>query len=292
MDSLISKGKIEKDDVDAMIDLQSDLLAIQTQCKNSKMEEELDRQDIVRDIVMKRLPFMSDEFYRRETKRQKKDPKFRMKFDDLLEAIEDRARTLKAQGVSSKKESARTANVAATTTERWSDKAASPPKKQIPASECFNCNSLQHGLDKCNVLLQKPLAQVAEIIKKDGRCFGCLEVTKDHVAKFCKNKRFKCEKDGMNHPTILCGLPKLLAEQRQQKSNDQERKTGNNRPANNRPNTRPANSNGATGNGPQTANNSATSTSIPSSHGQVSDTNAQNNASGSQGDTRQNINNI
>ena len=143
---LISKGKIEKDDVDAMIDLQSELLAIQTQCRNSKMEDELDRQDIVRDIVMKRLPFMSDEFYRSETKRQKKDPRFRMKFDDLLEAIEDRARTLKAQGVSSKKENAKTANVAATTTEKWSDKAASPPQKQTPASGCFNCHSLQHSL--------------------------------------------------------------------------------------------------------------------------------------------------
>ena len=81
--------------------------------------------------MTKKLPFMSDEFYRAETKRQKKDPKFRMTFDDLLEAIQDRARTLKAQGIASKKDAVQTAKVAATSgqnTDNWSSKVASPRK--------------------------------------------------------------------------------------------------------------------------------------------------------------------
>ena len=152
---ILAKGKIDKDDVDSLIDLQSDLLAVQTQARNAGMAKELDRQDVVRDLVTKRLPFMADEFYRAETRKQRKDPKFRMAFDDLMVAIQERARTLKAQGVSSKRETTQTAKVAATsgqTTETWSSKVASPPKEQAPAQACFNCNSVRHGVDKCNEL--------------------------------------------------------------------------------------------------------------------------------------------
>ena len=72
---ILSKRKLDKDDVDGLIDLQSDLLAIQTQSRNAGIEKELDRQDIIRDLVNEKLPFMSDEFYRSETRRQKRDPK-------------------------------------------------------------------------------------------------------------------------------------------------------------------------------------------------------------------------
>ena len=112
------------------------------------------------------------------------------------------------------------------------------------------------------------------------------------LSKWCKEEGYKCEKDGMNHPTILCGLPKLLAEQRQQKSTDQNKKTTNGRPANNRPNARPANTNNATGNGPQGMNNNVTPATTSGNNSQANDASAQNNMSGSQGETRQNINNI
>ena len=42
---ILAKGKIDRDDVDALIDLQSDLLAVQTQSQNAGMAQELDRQD-------------------------------------------------------------------------------------------------------------------------------------------------------------------------------------------------------------------------------------------------------
>ena len=51
-----------------------------------------------------------------------------------------------------------------------------------------------------------------------------------HVAKFCPNKKkFKCELCGGSHPTILCGLPKFLSQQREKmnekKKAESEKKT-------------------------------------------------------------------
>ena len=178
--------------------------------------------------MTKKLPFMSDEFYRAETKRQKKDPKFRMTFDDLLEAIQDRARTLKAQGIASKKDAVQTAKVAATSgqnTDNWSSKVASPQKGRTPAQACFNCNSVRHGVDKCNELRHMGMEKIVEKLKKESRCFGCMEKT-THVAKFCPDKKkFKCELCGGNHATILCGLPKFLSQQRE-KANEKRMKVG------------------------------------------------------------------
>ena len=185
------------------------------------MAKELDRQDIIRDLVNKRLPFMSDEFYRSEIKRQKRDSRFRMGFDDLLETIQDKARTLKARGISSKRDSRDTAMVAATsnqTSKKWSSLLASPPKEKLEPRSCFNCNSVRHGADKCNDLRLMGMDKIVETLKKEGRCFCCLDKT-SHVAKFCtEKKKFKCELCGGSHPTILCGLPKFLSQQREKVS--------------------------------------------------------------------------
>ena len=99
-------------------------------------------------------------------------------------------------------------------TEKWSSRFASPPKEQTPAQACFNCSSLRHGVDKCNELRHMGMAKIVEILKNENRCFSCLEKT-THVAKFCKDKKFKCELCGGNHATILCGLPKFLSQQRE-----------------------------------------------------------------------------
>ena len=202
---ILAKGKINKDDVDGLIDLVSDLLAVQTQMKNAGMEQELDRQDIVRELVTKKLPYMSEEFYKRETKMQKKDPKFRMDYDDLVQAIRDRARTLKAQGLTSKKEEPQTAKVAAAQGTnkggKWSDKVASPPKEQPQGRKCLKCKSLRHGMDKCNELMNMEMPARVEFFKSERVCFNCMGT--DHMSKWCKEEGLKCEKDGMNHPTVL-----------------------------------------------------------------------------------------
>merc|ERR1712002_1399177 len=44
---LLAKGRINKDDIDGLIELMSELLAINTQLKGEGMEGDLDRQDLI-----------------------------------------------------------------------------------------------------------------------------------------------------------------------------------------------------------------------------------------------------
>ena len=114
---LVVKGKIGKDDVDAHLTLMAELKAIQRAAKTDKVTEQLDRGDIVREIINAKVPFMSEEFYRREAKIKRKEQSFRMKFDDLIEAVSERAAILKAQGKTSKSAgNANSAKVAAAKT--------------------------------------------------------------------------------------------------------------------------------------------------------------------------------
>ena len=61
-----------------------------------------------------------------------------------------------------------------------------------------------------------------EVLKKEGRCFSCLEKI-NHVAKFCtEKKKFKCLLCGGSHPTILCGLPRFLSQQRERANEERK----------------------------------------------------------------------
>ena len=166
---------------------------------------------------------------------------------------------MKAQGVSSKKEEA--AKVASLdgneegngSGDTWRTKAASPPKKgankKQTSIKCFLCNA-SHPLERCNKLLNMDLEQRTEILKKDGRCYRCLE-KKEHIAKFCQSEGFKCATCGYNHPTILCGLRQLMQKKRQEQeaSNGNQSSKGNPRKNNATPTTRPSNGNGTGGGG-------------------------------------------
>ena len=199
----------------------SEMLTIQTQLTSEGMEEDLDRQDIIRDIFNKKLPFMSEEFYKSEIKKQKKDPKYRMKFEDMLQALSDKVRTMKAQGISSNKDDAKIAAFDRNdNNDTWRKKAASPPNQNPPTKssviKCFVCNA-SHPLEKCNKLRNMTIERRTEILRKDNRCFRCLE--KDgHIAKFCQSEGFKCSECPYNHPTILHGLYEMRQKQRQEQN--------------------------------------------------------------------------
>ena len=126
--SLQIRSITRQEDIDGLIDFMSEMLAIQTQLKSTGMERDLHRQDIVRDLMNKKLPFMSEEFYKEEIRKQKKNAKFRMDFDDMLQAVSDKIRTMKAQGVAPKKEDQAKIAALQGNTPGWNKKAASPPK--------------------------------------------------------------------------------------------------------------------------------------------------------------------
>ena len=246
------------------------MLTIQTQLAAEGMDEDLDRQDIIRDIFNKKLPFMSEEFYRQEIKKQKKEPKYRMKFDDMLQALSDKVRTMKAQGISSKKEDAKIASLDSNdNNDAWKRKAASPPKQMPPSKasviKCFVCNA-SHPLDKCNKLRNMPVERRTEILRKDGRCFRCLE-KKDHIAKWCKAEGFKCLECPYKHPTILHGLYELRQKKRQEQSeaNGESGANGSNGANGGNGNLKPPRNGKKTANGNEPARTDASS--APSTSG-------------------------
>ena len=59
---IVAKGKIGKDDVDAHLMLMAELKSIQRAAKVDKVTDQLDRGDIVREIVNAKVPFMSELF--------------------------------------------------------------------------------------------------------------------------------------------------------------------------------------------------------------------------------------
>ena len=62
-----------------------------------------------------------------------------MNFDDLMQAVSDKVRTLKAQGISSKKEESNSAKVQTLDgnekNDAWKRKVESPPKKEAPKKQ-------------------------------------------------------------------------------------------------------------------------------------------------------------
>ena len=145
----------------------------------------------------------------------------------------------------------------------------SPPKpqpnKKPKTVSCFVCNA-SHPLEKCNKLLNMPLEKRTEILRKDRRCFRCLE-KENHIAKFCQSEGFKCANTdcGFNHPTILCGLRKLMQEKQKEKIAAQNT-NGNQRPP------RPTGNNGNerlnhTNAGASTSNGGTTSSGTSTSNG-------------------------
>ena len=127
---------------------------------------------------------------------------------------------------------------------------------------CFLCNA-SHPLEKCNKLLNMPLERRTEILKKDRRCFRCLE-KEGHIAKFCQSEGFKCADCGFNHPTILCGLRKLMQEKKKEQiaaqNSDGKQKA-----------TKPSSNEGtSTSNGGSTAGSTAASSGASTSSSEAS----------------------
>ena len=62
---MLTKGKIGKDDVSGIIDMLADMKAIFHEARMDGMESHLNRGDIIRQIIMGKIPFTSEEFYRK-----------------------------------------------------------------------------------------------------------------------------------------------------------------------------------------------------------------------------------
>ena len=87
-------NEIDKDDMDVHIDLITDLIGLKLEAEGDNMGEQLDRPDIIRDIIKARIPYIQDSFFEKETKIAIGTEGFKFKFDDLVEPIFRRATVL------------------------------------------------------------------------------------------------------------------------------------------------------------------------------------------------------
>ena len=81
-----------------IIDMLADMKPIFHEARMDGMDSHLDKGDIVRQIIMGKIPYASEEFYKKESKKRRKTPGFSMSFNDIIANIRERAEMLKAQG--------------------------------------------------------------------------------------------------------------------------------------------------------------------------------------------------
>ena len=84
---ILKKQKVAKENSSSHILLMAELKTLWREAEEDDMERQLDRPEIIRDIVMGRIPYIADDFYSKEGKKRVKDPIFRMKFKDMLDMI-------------------------------------------------------------------------------------------------------------------------------------------------------------------------------------------------------------
>ena len=219
---IVSTGKIDKNDLEAHLNLLADLGGIRSHAKIAGVEAHLDRDDIVREVVMAKIPYAADEFYSKEAKaKKKKNSTFRFTFDHIIEKVEERAQVLKAQGKTVTHKS-QTAKVAATATMPATVQSKSyggalknsPPKQQQPLrqaasaprettpkqQQCNYCNA-KHQTSECGKLKQISVDARINELKRKGLCFRCLEG--GHLARDCQQTTVRCDECNGRHQTIL-----------------------------------------------------------------------------------------
>ena len=214
---VIEKPQIRKNDVELHLELLAELKAIKREAEQARNARALDREDIVRDIVTKRIPYMADDFYKIQATQRRDNKAFRLKFDDLIREVKERTQTLKAQGKVSK--SNYVPRLAPTKTQD-TDKTEQPQSKTQDSIEnkCHLCQSA-HPMDKCNRLMRMKLEARIEYLKKEGICFRCFQ--KGHIVRECPAKIFpKCTECPYRHHTVLHGAALL----NQNKKRDEEHK--------------------------------------------------------------------
>ena len=139
---------------------------------------------------------------------KRKQPLFRMSFEDLIEAVSERAAILKAQGKTSKSQgTGNSAKVAAAKTggqQQYSNVVKSSPPRQQPAlpvkPKCEMCK-MEHRTEECSQVLSWTVEKRQEEFRKRALCFKCL--THGHIGKFCKNEQPVCKHCKKNHLSIL-----------------------------------------------------------------------------------------
>merc|ERR1712212_679586 len=215
--TIISKPEIAKLDPSAHMLFAAELRAALRTARQDGVRKEMDRSDIVKSVVTKRIPYLSESFYEKETKMRKRKPLFRMTLEHLITTVSDKAQSLKAQGIVSKPTRTQTAKVAAMETvgnkanqqrqnfpKTFSQLVAdSPPKPQPSLPTKINCEfcNLGHHSKECPTFIKWTATEKYAEMYKRQMCYNC--VAKGHRRQDCPQEASKCNVCSFNHLTCL-----------------------------------------------------------------------------------------
>ena len=196
-----SKQEVAKLDLSAHMLFAAELRSALRTARQDGVRKEMDRSDIVKSVVTKRIPYFAKSFYEKETRMRKKKPLFRMTLEHLIEVVSDKAQSLKAQGIVSKPTKTQTVKVVAMETggtrsgptKQGFPKpfnqlvAQSPPKTQHPLptkASCEFCN-LGHHSKECPTFLKWLVTDKYNEMFKRQMCFNCIEKGHKRTESVC-----------------------------------------------------------------------------------------------------------
>ena len=203
IDPIIAKGQIRKEDLAGHMELIADLKAVKREASHSNNEDQLDAQDIIRELINKRLPHMADAFFTIEAERRSRDKSFRMKYDDIIFELSKKAQMMKSKGIT-------------TTTRAHTPRVASARVTESGISSCHLC-SASHPMDKCHKLSKMTIDDRIDYLRKEKVCFKCF--SKDHIFRDCKARiELKCDQCEYKHHPILHGMHLVQKKRADQKA--------------------------------------------------------------------------
>ena len=204
-------------DLESIIGMLSVLQGIWYEAKTTKSENGLNKDEIVQNLVNKKLGFMSKSFYKKQYKLMKSELLYRRGFADVIEDLQEEAQILKSQGLASKPPTGKdkksfdaVVNMAPAHVSdgprTFSDVVAkSPPKAQPPIpvkAKCEFCEN-EHWSEDCPTFLAiKTIAERRQLAMKKGLCFRCMR-REQHIAIECKAEKPKCNLCPRAHKTCF-----------------------------------------------------------------------------------------
>ena len=166
---------------------------------------DLDRPDILRNVVESRLEHLSVKFWKKNAKNQDKFGT-ELKFEDMMAMLSNWIRILAQKGIPIKNTIRPTVKIAATEVSQINGRNVSQARKtsvnattRQPAVRCSICGE-SHTPETCPELLKLDVEGRIEMLYEKRLCYHCM--AGDHVARLC-NDRPQCGKCGKSHATAL-----------------------------------------------------------------------------------------
>ena len=163
---------------------------------------DLNRPDILRNVIEMRLEHLSVKFWKKNAKKQDTSGS-ELGFEDMMAMLSNWIRILAQKGVPLK---SKVVKIAATEVSQINGRNVSQGKKfgmtkstiQSTAS-CNICGSA-HKTEECEELLKLDVEGRIEKLYEKRLCYHCMAA--DHVARLCSN-RPQCDQCGKNHASLL-----------------------------------------------------------------------------------------